>query len=131
MMTNDLKYAGGVLAVIAIVALLSKTATTSLNGTNDATRKNIKNLVKQSQYWHTVAAQNTNPLLQLLHTSKALAYAKIARKLATEREVNKITGTDINELIYDLEIAESKGLQYLSQKFPELAVGTALASGWV
>jgi hypothetical protein len=130
---DDWKYAGGVLAFVTILSILSKSSQTTFDGTNVTTKKHIKNLVRQSEHWQNVALQNSNPVMQLLHISKALSYAKIARKLASEREVNKIAKADVNELIYDLEIAESNALAKLTQKYPELGVGssTALTSGWI
>jgi len=129
---EDWKYAAGALVCVAVLSMLSKTAQTSFDGTNVTTKKHIKNLVRQSEQWKDTAGQNVNPLIRLVQTSKALAYAKIARKLATEREVNQIAKVDVNELIYDLEIAESNALAQLSQKYPELGVGSAvLSAGWV
>jgi len=123
---TEWKFSFGFLVAVTLLALLSKTATVSLSGTNETTRKHIKRLVKQAQHWQGVADSSANQLVQLLYTSKALAQAKIARQLAPEPEVNKLIGIDISELVYDLEAIESKRMGHLSTKYPEFQIGSAI-----
>jgi hypothetical protein len=119
-------YAAGVLVALTLLALLSKSAHSSVSGTNAATRKTIKALTKQSHHYFDIAAQNTNVLLQLLYTSKAVTAAKVVRKLAPEQEVNEIIGEDISEWIDDVSKWESKRLTQMGYRFPELQVASGV-----
>ena len=82
--------------------------------------------MKQSHHYLNIANQNTNALLQLLYTTKAVHSAKVARKLAPEQEVNTIVGEDVSEWIDDLLKMEGKRLTYMGHRYPDLQVGSGI-----
>jgi len=101
------KYGLGIILVVVLMSLLSKTAQNSASGLNATTKKQVKNLVKQAQHQKALAMAQQDATLRLMYVTKALSMASIARKLATEDELQRLTQIDVSELMYELETLEA------------------------
>jgi len=101
------KYGLGVVIIVVLMSLLSKTAQNSASGLNATTKKQVKNLVKQAQHQKALAMAQQDATLRLMYVTKALSMASIARKLAPEDELQRLTQTDVSELMYELETLEA------------------------
>jgi len=104
---NTWKYGVGIVIVVVLLSLLSKTAQNSASGLNTTTKKQVKNLVKQAQHQKALALAQQDATLRLMYVTKALSMASIARKLATEDELQRLTQIDVSELMYELETMEA------------------------
>ncbi len=120
-----------VIMVVVVVGGLSRWSESSHIYAKPFLRK-VKSMVEQATRWHVMARQDTNPLLQLIHSNNALAYAHAVRSIASEQDIEKITGIDINELIYFLEECQSVTVKNVGQQCPNMRIdgSYAVASGW-
>lgn len=89
-------------------------------------------MIEQSTRFSSMAQQDTSPTLQMIHCCYALAYAQIARNITSDRDIENITGIDINELIYYLQECESFAIKNVGQQCPAMKVDGvySLGSGW-
>ena len=122
-----------VVAVVVVAALLSKWTASSSPKYSKRFMKQVHNLVKQSQTWHATAKQDGNPIISLLHADYALAYARIARSLAGDKDIERISGVAVDELLFYLEEDQQQAIQALAQKCPSVKPEGmyAVGSGWV
>jgi len=84
--------------------------------------KKLKAIIEQATRWNAMAQQDTNPILQLIHCNYALCYALLARDLASDRDIAKLTGVDIHELIDYLKTCESYAIKNMGQQCPRVKV---------
>lgn len=124
-------YSVVVVMIVLGVALLSKWSETDRHYTKPFVRK-LKNLIEQATRWNAMAQQDTNPILQLVHCNYALAYAQIARSVSSDKDIENITGIDINELVYYLGECESFAIKNLGQQCPKIKIDGVYSygSGW-
>ena len=120
-----------VLGVVLGVGLLSKWSETDRQYSKPFIRK-LKYLIEQATRWNAMAQQDTNPILQLIHCSYALAYAQVARGVSSDKDIEHITGLDIHELVYYLGECESYAVKNLGQQCPQIKIEGvySLGSGW-
>lgn len=120
-----------VLAVVVGLGLLSKWSESDRQYSKPFIRK-LKHLIEQATRWNALAQQDTNPLLQLVHCSYASAYAQVCRSVCSDRDIEHITGLDINELLYYLGECEAYALKNVGQHCPKMKIDGvySLGSGW-
>jgi hypothetical protein len=120
-----------VIGVVVGIGLLSKWSESDNQYSKPFIRK-LKYLIEQSTRWNSMAQQDTNPVLQLMHCSYALAYAQVARSVTTDKDIENITGIDINELIYYLGECEAYAIKNMGQQCPKVKIDGvySLGSGW-
>jgi hypothetical protein len=128
-----LKYAIGVVVVILVLSFIAKFSENEAKKYSPRFIKHIKNLVKYAAQWSTVAKQDENPLIALMHVNTALSYAYIARRLVPSKEVAKIANVNLDELIYVLEEEQMEAMQKINQYCPELQPEGVFAAytGWL
>lgn len=124
-------YTTLVVGVVVGIGLLSKWSESDKHYSKPFIRK-LKHLIEQSTRWNAMAQQDTNPVLQLIHCNYALAYAQVARSVTSDKDIENITGIDINELIYYLGECESYTIKNIGQQCPNIKVEGvySLGSGW-
>jgi len=110
---------------VVIVAILSKwTDHDSDAGSSSKYSKRfikqINRVVQQASKWHTTSKQDIDPLLHLIHSNYALAYAQTARALAPDTLIEKTTGIRLTELLYYLEDDQRAALQSLVNVCPNV-----------
>ena len=124
-------YSAAIIGVVVLLSLLSKWTETSQQYSKPFVRK-LKYLIEQATRWNSMAQQDTNPILQLMHCSYALAYAQVARSVVSEKDIADLTGIDIQELIYYLGECESYATKNIGQQCPKIKIDGvySLGSGW-
>lgn len=60
--------------------------------------KHVSYLVGEASRWHTVAQQDTNPSVALMHSAYAVAYCNAARFLMDDAEIMRTVGVHMPEL---------------------------------
>ena len=120
-----------VLAVIAIISLLSRWSDADKQYSKPFIRK-IKSFIEQATRWNAMATQDTNSILQLIHCNYALAYAQVVKNVASDQDIETITGVDINELVYYLEECQSYCIKNIGQQCPKIKIDGvySVGSGW-
>jgi hypothetical protein len=112
-------YALIVIAIIIGIGLLSKWSESDRTYSKHFV-KSIEYLMKQTTQWNTLAKQDTNPILQLIHCNYALAYAQVIRYIASDKDIENITGIDIHELIYYLDECQTYTIKNINQQCPKI-----------
>jgi hypothetical protein len=87
----------------------------------------IKQFMDQAIRYNAMAQQDTNPTLQLVHCVYALAHALVVRNLASERDIARITGSDIHDLIEHLQTCEAVAIKNVGQQCPNIKVDGVFA----
>jgi hypothetical protein len=122
-----------VLVVLAVIgmAVLSKWMGTAGQEPQYSKKfiRQMKRLVQQASKWHTTARQDSDPTTRLVHANYALAYANVARALASDNSIEQITGINITELLYFLEDDQKKALQLMVHHCPQLKPTGVYTSG--
>jgi len=110
-----------IVGFILVIALLSKWSESDQQYSKYFIKK-IKYIMEQAIRNNSLAQQDTNPILQLTHCNYALAYARMIRHIATDRDIEAVTGIDIHELTYYLEECENYSLKNIGQQCPTMKV---------
>lgn len=92
-------------AVVAVLALclLSKWTANSRPTYSKTFLRQVQNITRDATNSSEASEQDKNPLIGLLNITSALAYLKAARKFATDRDITRITGLNMDELMGHLE----------------------------
>ena len=125
-------YTGIVIGVVVVLGLLSKWSESSRQYSKAFIRK-VKTVIEQSTRWNSLAQQDTNAVVQLIHCNYALSYAQVARSLVPESDIEAITGIDIHELVYYLEECQSYAVKNIGTLCPKIKIDGVYSagSGWV
>lgn len=121
-----------VVAVVAL-ALLSKWSESSSNVFSPQFIKTIKDMVSQSNRFSSLAMQDQNLLMALMHINFGLGFLKATRRIAaSDADIQKITGTNVAELHYMMEEQQAQLIAEISQTCPDLKMEGvfALNAGW-
>ena len=125
-------FAWIVVAVVVGLGLLSKWSENTKQYSKPFMRK-VNMLIEQATRWNSMAQQDTNAVVQLIHCNYALSYAQIARSLVSDSDIETITGIDIHELIYYLEECQSFAVKNIGTNCPAIKIEGVFSagSGWV
>lgn len=94
----------------------------------------VRRLVKEAARWGTLSAQDTNPLISLIHANYGLAYARVCRELMSESDIARMLHVDLSEMIFMLTEQQERSMQQCSQACPEIQPddgGVAISTGWL
>lgn len=58
----------------------------------------INRLIRQTYRWYIAAAQDTNPVIKMLHSNYAVGYLDALRLLASDEEILGATGMNIRDV---------------------------------
>ena len=127
------KVALGAVLAAATLALLSKWTENDVRRYSPRFIRHVQSLVRYAAQHATVAAQDQNHLVRLLHCTYALSYANVARRLVPAREVERIANVNLDELIYLLEQQQLDAMQRVNRVCPQLQPEGvhATATGWL
>lgn len=114
-----------VVGVIALVFSPGKAASLD-NGA-------VSVLVRGSTRWATLALQDSNPVVALMHACYGMAYLRAARRLASDAELERVHMVDPRALEKTLEDLERTMLAKLNAAAPGILPQneTAIQSGWL
>lgn len=115
------------------ISLLAKAKQGECNKYSPKFIQHVRRLVRTAAQGSTLAHQDTDPVVALLHVNTSLAYAKAAREMMPSQEVEKVAGVDVDEMIYILEEELLDRMQAIHQIAPNLQPEGPLAlhSGWL
>lgn len=136
MLTSETKktllYISIIIGGVILLALLSKWSENP-NQYAKPFLKKVKMLVEQATRWNSLAQQDTNPIIQLIHCNYALSYAQVARNLVDNKDIESITGLDIGELCYYMEDCQAYAIQNIGNLAPNIKIEGVYSagSGWV
>ena len=65
------------------------------NSNKNFKKETIKTLVRQAGRWSTAAAQDENIMIAVLHANYGAGYLYALRDIATDREIENVTGIDV------------------------------------
>ena len=121
-----------VFGFVIVLALLSKWSQNPNQYAKPFINK-VRMLVEQATRWNSLAKQDSNPVVQLIHCNYALAYAQVARNLVGGEDIQVITGIDIGELCHYMEDCQAYAIQNLGNQAPQIKVDGVYSagSGWV
>ena len=127
-MTGAWRIAIYVLIGVVIVAILAYF--TRSNGTQKTQTQLVRRLLQQATRFHTIAQQDQNPLISLMHANYAVAYGNVARSVA---EKYHLRGSDVAETIYFLEETQQQAMQKINRECPQVKLDGMFAvnTGWL
>lgn len=130
---TTLKYGLGAVVLVLVLSLFSKWTDSEVKRYSPKCINQIKRLVRHSAQYATIANQDKDPLIALMHTNFALAYANSAKNLIPSKEIERIANVNLDELISVLEEEQLIAMQRLNQFCPQLQPDGVFAAntGWL
>lgn len=81
----------------------------------------VSYLVGEASRWHTIAQQDTNPSVALMHSAYAVAYCNAARSLMDDAEIMRTIGVHMPELAMVTGNTQQSAFQALTAACPGIA----------
>ena len=129
---NSMIAASCVFSAVVIVCCLSCWCVTKYP---PYTLVKVRSLIQDGMKWGTVADQDTNMLLSLVHSTYALSYINVARLMVSDNVIGNITNIHAGELHKDLQDKQDQIMHKLYKKYPRLRPkgggGIDMATGWL
>lgn len=116
-----------VLGILAVVSLLIG------HGPAARTRQTCQSMHRQCAQFVALAEQDSNPLVQLMHATSAVAYADALSALVSEENSKSVLGLSLNELGEKARAVQKKAVTGIQSKAPALRIATkplAMSAGW-
>lgn len=88
----------------------------------------IKTLVRQAARWSTAAAQDSNPLISILHANYGAGYLWALRDIATDAEIESAVGIDILQFRDAITNAQDYSAKKMMAVCPQFAPKDAYLS---
>lgn len=119
-----------IIGIVIVLAVLSKWSDST--SYSKPFLKKIKALIEQATRYNSMAQQDTAPLVQLMHCNYAMSYANVARLIASDTDIENITGIDIHELINYLSECQAYCVKNIGQQCPKIKIEGvySIGSGW-
>lgn len=103
-----------VLLVLAIIPMRASTASNA-NKTED-----IHALIRQVYRWHVASTQDENSMIAMLHSNYAVGYIGALRSIASEAQIQALTGLNLYKLEKEVAAQQDKALSTFAKKCPML-----------
>lgn len=125
--------AGGILTVVLIICLLSRLATGVRNPVSHEILKQTDVILKAANKWATMATQDTNVVMALMHICYAKAYVGTLRRILKDDQMQKAHHVDMRDLEQKMDDTEQAVLAKLSQAAPQIMPEGefAVRTGWL
>lgn len=116
--------------VIIMLSKLSKSWKTKYDSTY---LNKTKTLINRSTQSYTIAYQNTNPLIALMHSSEGFSYLQAARLLLPPSELEQLTNVNTVELEEALRNQQQIAMKSIVQQIPNSKPRgkTNIVNGWL
>jgi predicted solute-binding protein len=85
-----------------------------------ADARTIRILARQALRWSTAAIQDREPVVAVLHANYASSYAQALRQIASDREIQKVTGLDAQVLEMRIARVQDRATEALFKRCPKL-----------
>ena len=92
-----------------------------------------KALIQEAAQWSTVAQQDNNPLLALVHATYATAYLNVARRMSSDADIEGLASIHVAEFSKALNSSQQASMRALLAQCPVVAPAgiAALQTGWM
>ena len=94
----------GVLVVLVILSFISRVPPVNTS---------VSELIRQASQLHEISKQDANPIIALQHSTEALAYLSICRRLASDSSIlahAKVSASDLERIFKDQQAASVRTL---------------------
>lgn len=81
----------------------------------------IKIMVRQSARWSNAAQQDKSPLISVLHANYGAGYLWALRDIATDQEIESITGVNVHELMMKILSIQDESTKRVIEDCPQYA----------
>lgn len=79
----------------------------------------LRTLIRQSARWAMAARNDLNPMIAVLHANYATAYLWAANDIATDCEIEKATGLNLNKFAQSIQDVQDKATKQVADMFPD------------
>lgn len=107
--------------IIVIILLIFTILFTKVDGKKDFKTETINTLMRQSARWSTAAAQDQNVLIAVLHSNYGAGYIWALRDIATDEEIQKVTGVDVLKFRDEVTKIQDLTTKRMAQLCPKFA----------
>lgn len=93
----------------------------------------LRSIMTNAAQWSAVAAQDSSPLVRLLHVVYAMGNLNAARTIATDPDIQTAIGYELEPFAVSLQEQQAAAIRALGALCPSLRVAPGLASmmaGW-
>ena len=106
---------------------------TSFSGGRAQQDATTRALIREAAQWSTIAQQDSNPMLAVIHASFGQAYLNVARRLHTDAEIETVGGLKVEEFSATLHANQQQAVQKLLAVCPMSSPAgiAALQTGWI
>lgn len=89
--------------------------------------------LREASRWSTIASQESNKVLALMHSNYAILCLNVARNISTDKQLHAISGANIAELANQCQTLQDNIARDLIAACPAMRpdMELASASGWV
>ena len=88
--------------VIVMIIIISSTMHSPIaeyySSISNEKRKHVNALIRQMYRWYIAATQDQNAIIKILHANYAVGYYDALHNIASEEEINKITGLNMQKV---------------------------------
>lgn len=81
----------------------------------------INILVRQSARWSTAAEQDDNAMIAVLHANYGAGYLWALKDIATDSEINEVTGIDMKKFTYKILQVQDNATMKMAKLCPKFA----------
>jgi hypothetical protein len=111
-------WAAGAVVAIIVLSIIARSTFRSTKRYSPEVLRSVSHLMRDAARMHTMSAQDTNPVMSLMHIDSAIAYVKAARKILGAKEVGKVAKINVEEFLYMLEEQQQAAVQALMTTCP-------------
>jgi tRNA G26 N,N-dimethylase Trm1 len=122
-----------ILVLVIAVAFGGGGARARSVSTKSAHSLTTRALIKEAAQWSTIAQQDANPLLAVMHATYGTAYLNVARRLNTDADIEQATNVRVEEFSSTLQANQQAAVQKLLTLCPMSTPAglAALQTGWM
>jgi hypothetical protein len=81
----------------------------------------IETLTRQAARWTTASLQDENAMISLLHANYGMGYLSALHDIATDRQIEDVTGIDIHQFQKEITDAQDKATMRMVKLCPDFA----------
>lgn len=121
-------------ALLVFISYFALNSSPSIDvSTSSSTALSTKALIREAAQWSTIAQQDSNPLLALMHATYGMAYLNVARRLHTDSDIEAASNVRVEEFSATLQSNQQAAVQKLLTLCPmSTPAGIAsLQTGWL
>jgi len=119
--TPAVTTAASVLGAFVLIMLLSKWAEKASPRYTSRFKRGVQRVVAEANQHQATAAQDINPAMQLIHSTRGLAMLETLPYFVSEEGVQKISRRSLSEMTHMLKQSQSQAMQQLVAQCPDTA----------